>query len=705
MPQIMKSLVCFLLFLLGFISYSQELAMEIIDITEEESYQNLFLGFTPTMPVPSEEQLLADSFWSEAENAGEQGNYELEASHLEKAMILNPKLENQFTINRLAKALLFSGQKVEALVRFHQLFQQYSHETPKSDLLTYTQLTEELVSKKEAKKVMKWLDKKFPDWNFKFHLRQLRQNKHRDSLGIAIKNLEINTKYQDFAPMPVYHDELLFSSSRPFEKKPNTGRAKEQYFDLYRAKVNSKNIIIPSHNSLKSPINTAFHEAAACYTPDHKTLFFTRNRYASDEKTNGVKKDVLQIYYTQKTEEGWTEPIKAPFNFQGYSSGHPFISDDGKRLFFSSDRPGGFGDSDIYVVDIIGDNQFSNPKNLGRKINSPYKENYPSLEGSILFYSSNRPNGLGGLDIYQVNLMEESRILPQNLGAPINSKYDDFAYVALPKTDQGFFTSNRKGGKGGDDLYFFERPTRPIKEKKVTGTVLDVLTQTPLGQIKIELYSENQIKIAESSTNDKGEFVFPELKKKENYIIKAKADGYHSLAKLSWKLQGVNLKMIPSTPELNESTLNNTKTHLATELTSEGNTMNKVNNETEPITSNTVLSEPAVIYHEYNAYKMGSSEVAVLQNVIKKLKNNPNQKIRIESHTDNRGKASYNLALSNKRAATTKQYLLDHGVMSSQIINVKGFGETQPVQSCSDNRPCTAATHQLNRRTEIVWVD
>ena len=270
-----------------------------------------------------------------------------------------------------------------------------------------------------------------------------------------IRNLEINTQFSEIGPTFYEDNTLVFA--RPVS---NSASKKPKFFNLYQIHetpqfCSKKKRVTP----FSKEINTIYHESNAVFTKDYKTIYFTKT---NAKKRKPGKRDsdgsvVLKIYKATNVDGKWKNIVELPFNSNNYSVGHPALSNDDKKLYFTSNMPGSLGESDIYVVDILGENEYSTPRNLGRKINTRGKEMFPFIDenNNLYFSSDSHKNSKGGLDIYCSKFEDGIYEKPQNLGAPINSKSDDFGFIKRIGKNSGYFASNRYGGKGGDDIYSY----------------------------------------------------------------------------------------------------------------------------------------------------------------------------------------------------------------------------------------------------------
>ncbi|MEO1625787.1 MAG: hypothetical protein AAFV25_11570, partial [Bacteroidota bacterium] len=271
---------------------------------------------------------------------------------------------------------------------------------------------------------------------------------------VKIENTKkVNSRKVDFSPT-FYQNGIVFASSRGEEGAK--GKEGDRFFELYYARLDRGNQPLkPEPFSLK--LNTKLHEGPVTFSRDGETMYFTRSNSKkgfpiADE--TGITR--LKIYQAKKGYLDWQDIRELPFNNDQYSCMHPTLSADGKKLYFSSDMDGGFGGYDLYVSKWDG-RKWGVPKNLGREVNTSRNEVFPFVHSSgNLFFASNGYEGVGGLDIYIINLEEGKNAVVTNLGEPFNSPKDDLGLILSPEGNYGFFTSNRKGGRGKDDIYRFE---------------------------------------------------------------------------------------------------------------------------------------------------------------------------------------------------------------------------------------------------------
>src|SRR5690606_16019096 len=417
----------------------------------------------------------------------------------------------------------------------------------------------------------------------------------------------------------------------------------------------------------------------ASFSADRTTMYFTRNNYAKGSKGGGPGLNNLKIYVSKNIGGKRTEADGLPFNNDRYSTGHPALTPDGKKLYFISDMPGSIGETDIFVVDILGDGTYSRPKNLGPNVNTDLKEMFPFVTDKKLYFSSNGKIGHGGLDVYEAQLMEEGGFKEVlNLGLPINSEGDDFSYIVAEKTKKGYFASNRTGGRGDDDLYFFESEAQEAKiGNSIAGRIIELISGKSMANTMVSLQDGNNNKLRETITADDGSFVFGDLDPETQYSVKAVQNEYLE-------------NRTPVRTKRNEVVLMDIAMKRLEELIVMENGVKKLKTD--------------MIYFDFdtsNIRKDASSELDKLVEVMKKYED---MVIKIEAHTDSRGAAVYNQYLSDKRAKSTRDYIISKGISKDRIESANGYGEAQLINDCKDGVPCRKQNHERNRRSEFIIV-
>ena len=504
----------------------------------------------------------------------------------------------------------------------------------------------------------------------------------------SLENIDVNSPLSDFSPT-VYQNRLVFASNR--ETGSSVKRVhewnKQPYLDLYEVVIDSAENISGDVVSLPKIINSKFHESSATFTKDGLTIYFTRNNY--NNKKYGKSEEginFLKIYKSTRkslTSE-WSEPKELPFCSDNYSVAHPALNPDESKLYFSSDMPGTLGLSDIFVVDINEDGSFGEPENLGDNINTEGRENFPFIsQESELFFSSNGHVGLGGLDVF-VSVIKEDGGYGEvfNLGRPVNSSKDDFSFIINNDLKKGFFASNRDGGKGEDDIYISNQIEDLITSCKqyIDGKVTDVNSNEILEGVTVELFDENLDKIDSTLTNKDGVYEFT-LDCDKKYIVRVSKDEFETSEEML-EAGSEFEKNVPLAVTIEEGD------NLGIEKAGMGDDL-----------SDLLQLDP--IYFDLDKFNIRNDAAVELQKVLAVLKKYPSMKIDIRSHTDSRGKDQYNLYLSDKRAKSTAQYLIDNGISASRVSG-KGYGETQLINDCANGVDCTEEEHALNRRSEFI---
>ncbi|MDC0008099.1 OmpA family protein [bacterium] len=505
-----------------------------------------------------------------------------------------------------------------------------------------------------------------------------------------VKNLAINSEYSDFSPMFLDSTQIIFASAKDssFLKTRKYKWNDQPYLDLYTATINEETQDLNGAGKLSKKVNTKYHEASTSFSPDQKTMYFTRNNYGKKLKRdkNGVNN--LKIYVSKLVGGEWSEAEEVPFNSDDYSTGHPALSPDGKKLYFVSDMPGSIGKTDIFVVDVLEGGQFSDPKNLGPEINTESREMFPFINSDKLFFSSDGHVSLGGLDVFEVPYTEDEGFGEvKNVGKPINSNKDDFSYIVDDENTNGYFASNRTGGKGDDDIYSFKRPVENLNA--ITGIVKEIETDSLLPQANVQLLDEEGNLIKEVTTGEDGTFLFDQLDSNTKYTLRStKGEFLESTVDLSSKdneLVNQDLEMKRIEDMIVESTEEGNGED------GEGEIIKKIKTE--------------MIFFDFDKSYIRDDASVELNKLVEVMREYPNMVIKIESHTDSRGSAEYNKYLSDKRAKSTREYIISQGIDASRIQSAIGYGEELLINECDGSVRCTEEQHFRNRRSEFIIVD
>lgn len=487
----------------------------------------------------------------------------------------------------------------------------------------------------------------------------------------TLSSLDINTEFSDYGATMI-DSSIVFVSTRD----PGVSILRkyawnnQPFLDMYIADKNG------NVSKIKGDVNSIYHEGTATFNKAKNRMYFTRNNYLNNKKIKDKKGTVnLKIFTATLVNNEWKNIQETGVNSDQYSSGHPSLNNDGTKLYFTSNRPGGLGGSDIYVADVSQNGALSNPTNLGSIVNTEGDEMFPFIHSEgTLFFSSDGHVGLGMLDVFATVKNDDSQIINTiNLGKPLNSNKDDFAYYLDEKGFSGYISSNREGGMGDDDIYTFNR----IPPFKVKGQIFDDANGLPLEGAKVSLMDRNGNEIAYFITKKDGYY--------EEYIDRD----------AQFSIQGSKEKYTSVTKTFNTFNQEN----------KEAVTVNlDINIVLKPIEDIIILADLDIIYFDLNQHYIRKDAAYELNKIVSLMRKYPGMVIRLESHTDSRAKDHYNLNLSERRAKATNDYIVKNGINQNRIIAYEGFGETRLVNHCSNGVKCSEDEHQLNRRTEFVII-
>ena len=529
-------------------------------------------------------------------------------------------------------------------------------------MITFNQKTSEDIRGKIFKSKQDYMD-------------EIKANSGRYEIGDA----GINSKYSDYGSSYT-GNKVVFASSRDtgnFAQKKH--KWTNQYFtNLYAADMAADGTLGEPKKFAKN-MNSKFHEDTPVFTKDGKTMYFTRNNFNDGKKgKDGSRITLLKIYKTMLVDSVWQKATELPFNSDNYSVAHPVLSSDGKTMYFASDMTGTHGQSDLWKVKIADDGSFGTPENLGTTINTEGKETFPEMtdENELYFATDGHP-GLGGLDIFMSRMNADGTFqAPLNVGAPANSPQDDFAYLIDTKTRKGFLSSNREGGKGYDDIYKFLETRKLICEQALSGIVTDLETGEILPNTKVTLFDEKFNKIKEVMSDDKGFYDMGTVECGKTYYVRGEKELYET------KEQKITISKETG------------KTDLPIQL----------EKKIKPVTVGDDLAKAfgiKIIYFDLDKWNIRPDAALELEKILDVMKQYPNMKIDVRSHTDSRQTFKYNEKLSDRRAKSTMAWLVKNGVEANRLTG-KGYGETQLVNKCADNVKCSEEEHQANRRSEFI---
>ncbi|GAB1858492.1 OmpA family protein [Flavobacteriaceae bacterium MHTCC 0001] len=491
-----------------------------------------------------------------------------------------------------------------------------------------------------------------------------------------LKRIRINSKYSDFGA--IEHDgKIYFTSARDegVAIKRVYGWNEQPFLDIYVADKGSRRRV--DHTSkLKGDINSIYHDGPVAITKDGKTMYFSRNaanKFGKETDNQGISH--MGIYKATLRDSIWTDVEKLAISNNNYSVQHPALNRDNTKLYFSSDMPGGYGGSDIYYIDLTVADSLRVPKNLGKVVNTKDKEGTPFINNEgILFFSSDGHFGLGLLDIFGTLTDENGDITGVvNLGVPVNSEKDDFCFTMNADGLTGYFSSNRRGGRGSDDIYEYYR--KPLL--KVKGQVIDAINTKPVANSQIKLLDANGNEIANMIT-DKDGFYDINIDRNKDYKIVASQNRY-----------------IDDYRDFTSKNISSIESIIVANLI------------LNPVQEVEVLADLQLntIYFNFNKHDIREDAKAELNKIVKLMNEDyPEMIIRIESHTDSRGSLSYNDKLSIDRANSTYEYLIANGIAPNRITEHVGYGERRLTNGCEDGAKCEDEEHQQNRRTQFIVV-
>ena len=577
----------------------------------------------------------------------------------------------------------------------------------------------------------------------------------RDSLLYTISNEKYNSDQSDFGPH-LYKDKVVFVSARDrdlFVKRKSLSAIddNESHLNVYSAPATDARgdeDVVPFYNE---GLNSVLHDGPITFFANEKKIAFTRNNTRNGKPYTSKNGRVnLKIYFGELDDSNQLRKLtEFPFNNDDFSAGHPWVSEDGKQLYFASDMPGGIGGVDLYKSEFVK-GEWTKPVNLGQRVNTMGDEFYPFIAfDSVLYYSSNGLGGLGGLDIFVSYLDKTGEFsAPMNLGFPLNTSSDDFSLIINKTGRGGLFASNRPGGLGYDDIYKFE-----VKSFFLTGQVIDRMdSAVHIPNAKIDLLNADGNVLA-SATSDQNGIVHFDLDFDNNYQLTASKKDYSWVDSLSYSTQtrfmGSDSVLIPLWKHSlfakgvvysneKQSILPDATVHIEnlSDRTSASVIVDSTGTYTFEIVPNKrytisaskeghlstsfalntsdifhgelindflleeIFIDKAVVQFEFDKYDLGAESISQLKPLLKSLQRRKETTLNIGAHADAYGSSQYNKALSEKRAMAVLQYFVNNGIQRARIVAV-GFGEKLPLNRCSDGTECTEDEHSRNRRAEI----
>jgi outer membrane protein OmpA-like peptidoglycan-associated protein/tetratricopeptide (TPR) repeat protein len=480
------------------------------------------------------------------------------------------------------------------------------------------------------------------------------------NVSYTVNSLPVSSDKSDFGAV-MYDNTLYFTSARNGARK-NYGWNDEPFLDVYTSTMGDSGTF--SEASTLTSLNSKFHDGPVTISTDGNTMYFSSDSFREGlfekDKVNKLKLGKNNLYVATKSGDSWTNIKPLPFNSKDYSLSNPSLSRDGKILYFSSNMPGSLGGVDIWKVSVNGDS-YGTPENLGNKVNTEGNESFPFIadDNSTLYFASSGKQGLGGYDVYQIDLAKGSEAV--NMGKPINTEKDDFAFTFNKAKNLGFLSSNRNGN---DDIF----SATPICGVDLLVVVTNAKTGEILSNAKVAILDDKKNVIATETSNDKGEVNF-RVECDKPYSIQASKDGFEGNVFPVAKSKGPTAKVDASLQPIDVI-----------------------------VTPTEIILKP--IYFEFDKNNITQEGAFELDKLVQVMKNNDKLVIYAKSHTDRRGSDDYNMTLSERRAQATVQYVISKGI-SAERISGKGFGESEPKVACDK---CTEEEHSQNRRSEFLIV-
>lgn len=548
----------------------------------------------------------------------------------------------------------------------------------------------------------------------------------------------INSALSDFSPAFYKDSSLVFPTARSKKKKDNW--LAQPFLDLYLAEKTDTGFSTPT--SLSGKVNKRYHQGPATFSGD-SVMYFTRNNYKTRKMKTG-EDDIMKMIImksTLKKGDEWEELDNLKFNSTEYSVQHPTLTADGKKMYFSSDMPGGLGGFDLYVIELQADGTWGKPVNLGDGINTKGDEGFPFIAADgTLYFASDSYVGFGGLDIYYAKETNGKWGGVTNMGYPINTSFDDFGLIVKKDNKGGYFSSNRPGGPGSDDIYSFQ-----LRGPELRGIVYDRITGDPIPGADVKLVLGPDTLVAKT-TGEKGEFTFA-VDPNKTYQIPAGKEGYlpnklnvntagldENTPPVKIPLDKMGLMLVGNTYEVkvNEGTkmesrigplpsvivrLQDLTTNTVDSVLSDGSggfafrltpehqykldgdkelyfLKSEVNFDTKGKTGGTVTADLELykfegtirlvnIYYDFDKYNIRPDAAKELDRLYGYLVKYPDMVIQMRSHTDCRAGKTYNMILSANRAQSAANYLIKKGMKEKidmlKNITASGFGESMPI--------------------------
>ena len=589
-------------------------------------------------------------------------------AYTEAIVGLNAQDQSQEVLEKLGDSYFYTLDMTNTISTYNNLIEQYGDITDNDRLFRYAQAlkSEENFDKSDA--ILEILLSK--TFNTAEYLEELAKT----TPHVFTEKEIINAQGKSDFGMTFYgENKVSFASARNTES-PTYSWNDLPYLDLYTATINTNNEL-SEITPMSEVINTDTHESNATFSRDGKTMYFNRT---NEERIKIEDTEIanIKIYKAELVDGLWQNITALPFNNDLYNVEHPSLSYDGKTLYFSSDMPGGFGQFDIYKVAVNSDGTYGEPINLGNKINTSQREQFPYISKiETLYFASNGHQGFGNLDIYRSDLINNDFAKPINLGKNINTNLDDFGFTLNENKNKGFFSSNRSKE---DKLYSFKREENILTKYLVEGIVQDKNSNEILPGSLVTLFDEDRNVIQDTIVGVDATYLF-KIEPNKKYTVRGTRKLY------------IPVDVDFSTDSKGKISHN---IYLTLESYADAEERIKENERGE------VQVQLEKIYFDFDKWDIRPDAANILETLVGLLKKYPYMEIEISSHTDARGPSLYNLELSKKRAASTLEYLVTQGIERNRLRSI-GYGEEQPLNECIREGICNDKEYDLNRRSEF----
>ena len=590
-------------------------------------------------------------------------------AYVEAAEIYEKKERHQEVLQNLADSYYYNANLQKAIKTYRELFVTYGDSIDIELHFRYAQALKGTKNYKDADfHLSRYFNQRINTPAFMDALEKTTPHTFK------LKQIEAANSSSDFGLSFYGANKVAFASSRN-SKNPAYSWNNLPYLDLYKATMTANGTmegIIP----FSDEINTDSHESSATFSNDAKTMYFNRTN-KTRTKTDADRIAHIKIFKAELVDGKWTHVTELPFNSNAYSTEHPTLSKDGKTLYFASDMPGTIGGFDIYKVAINDDGTYGEPENLGDKVNTKHREQFPFIsEIGVLYFSSDGHQGYGGLDVLRSNIVNGDFDKPVNLGGSINSSLDDFAYTVREKNNKGYVSSNRNGY---DRLYGFAREENILTKCLVEGIVHDKNSKALLAGSLVTLFDETGTVIQDSIVGEKADYLF-KLEPNKKY-----------------KVRGTRKAYIPQDVEFSTDSKGKVQHNISLALESYADAEDRVKENER----GDVQIQLDKIYFDFDASNIREDAAVTLNVLVNLLNKYPDMEVEVSAHTDARGPDQYNLSLSKSRAASTLEYLVSQGINRNRLKSI-GYGEMQPLNECVKEGICKDEEYDINRRCEFT---